>query len=436
MPHTLKKGAPYCILLLMLLVTAGLGRWSSIGAVGATPATSVTVSNQAPTFNTVPHESPTSDTTTPTDVDTNVVFKATATDANGDGYYLAVCKTNAITVGAAGAAPTCASSPNTWGVSTLTTSASEATVTYGVTAANETAQNYAWYAFVCDNNTGGEQCTTMSNGGSSGNNGTPFEVNHRPSFTADTSDSALPPGSTTMTITASTYNDTDTDGAQDTVTLYVCKSAVFTGSACTGGEWCHATATPTATLACDLTIPNPQAHGTVAYYPYVVDSHALVATGGKQGASETYSVSDVAPSVTGTPTFNGVADISLTGEKTTTNIVVTGVATDDNGCGDLVTGSTYANAWLTSFTNAACVTDAGANANKCYFHATCTLKGTYTCDAWPDKTADYTCTIAMQYYADPTDAGTPWASDTWTATFIRAMARVPVPVRRIPGRAK
>ena len=171
--------------------------------------------------------------------------------------------------------------------------------------------------------------------------------------------------------------------------------------------------------ACDLTVPSPQAHGTLNYYAYVIDNHSFEASGGQQGAANTFTVNDVAPSVSGTPTFNGTNPITLTNEKSTTDIVVTGVGIDNNGCGDMVAANTFTNAWMTTTVGqTGCDTAGEASGNKCYYHATCTQTGADTCDGGNDTTASFSCTIPFQYYANPTDAGTPWSGDTWTATFI------------------
>ena len=383
-------------------------------------------SNTAPTFNTgyEPHESPVSDSSTPTNVGANVTFKATANDTEHDSWYLAVCRTNAITPGTGGGAPTCVSVPNTWAISTLTTYNSEASVSYTVTS-SETNQTYAWYAFACDNNSSGALCSAMSNTGASGTTGaSPFSVNHAPTFTASSNNGpANPGGSVTVTVTTAQMGDGDTDGSQDTLTLYVCPDSGFTSGAsphCTNTQLCSSSAVnPTTTSAtCNISVPNPQAHGTVDYYPFIVDNHGFASAGAEQGYHRTYTVNDVVPTVSGTPTLNGSATINLTAEKSTTNITIHGIATDDNGCADLVAGSTYANLWLTSFTNASCVTNAGANANKCYYHATCSADGVDTCLGGTDKTVGYNCAVAVQYYADPTDSGSPWSTDSWTGTFI------------------
>lgn len=105
---------------------------------------------------------------TPTPAGSNVVFTATATHAGGNNYYLALCKTDAITPNAS-AAPTCTG--DSWCVSSSTTQGTEATCNYTTTAANR--GNNAWFAFVCDHSAG-SLCSASSQG--TGNTGSPFVV--------------------------------------------------------------------------------------------------------------------------------------------------------------------------------------------------------------------------------------------------------------------
>lgn len=87
---------------------------------------------------------------TPTYVGSNVTFTVTATTAAT--YYIAACKTNAITAHD-GAAPTCASAANTWCVSTsAVASTNAASCTYTSTGADVDVTN-AWYVFACDSAT-------------------------------------------------------------------------------------------------------------------------------------------------------------------------------------------------------------------------------------------------------------------------------------------
>jgi uncharacterized delta-60 repeat protein len=131
--------------------------------------------DRAPTFGAGPSDGGSS-SSSPTNVGANVAFTATATDDESHQYYLALCKTNAITAGN-NAAPTCTG--GSWAVSAATDSASQASVNY--TALQGDAESNVWYGFVCDKNPNGlGACSSMSQG--SGATGSPFNVNHAPAF--------------------------------------------------------------------------------------------------------------------------------------------------------------------------------------------------------------------------------------------------------------
>ncbi len=96
-----------------------------------------------------------------------VEFKATATDLNGDDYYLAVCKTDQI-IPQNFAPPACAD--GAWAVSGLVSSGDEAQVTFIV---DETARlKNDWYAFVCDLVAADSKCSSPNQG--EGDLGSPF----------------------------------------------------------------------------------------------------------------------------------------------------------------------------------------------------------------------------------------------------------------------
>ena len=139
-----------------------------------TVATSVIVGNSTPSFTVTPFEVVASYVASPTNVGTTVNFQATGTDGNAENYYLAICKTNAITANN-NAVPTCTG--GNWCISGSTTSGTSATCGFGTL--QSTAESNAWYAFVCDYSPS-SACSAMSQG--SGNPGSPFEVNHAPSF--------------------------------------------------------------------------------------------------------------------------------------------------------------------------------------------------------------------------------------------------------------
>ncbi|MDD5164295.1 MAG: DUF2341 domain-containing protein [Patescibacteria group bacterium] len=113
------------------------------------------------------------------------------------------------------------------------------------------------------------------------------------------------------------------------------------------------------------------------------------------GGGQAPTVSDVQ--------LNGQVAIDLI-ESTTKSVSATADVSDPDGC-DTITGVT-AKIYRSGVTSAqAC----SANDNNCYSVASCTETSCSGTDAV------YTCTISMQFFADPTDTGTPWVSQYWRA---------------------
>jgi cysteine-rich repeat protein len=129
---------------------------------GAGLATTAGVANSSPMFTVTPSDGGSS-SGAPTNVGSNVTFTATAKDLNSDQYYLAVCKTNAITAGN-GTAPTC--DGGAWAISVEANSNVTASVNYTVQNSDATVNN--WYAFVCDKVTGGGACYPATGSGDQG----------------------------------------------------------------------------------------------------------------------------------------------------------------------------------------------------------------------------------------------------------------------------
>lgn len=123
-------------------------------------------------------------------------------------------------------------------------------------------------------------------------------------------------------------------------------------------------------------------------------------------------INNVTPSVSAV-TLNGAADITLA-EGTTTNVVITGTVTDNNSCQDLSTVET--SAYRTGIGYTGCDTNAEDNDNYCYAQVSCSVSGA-SCTGSTDASADYTCTVVMQYHADPTIASTQFPSETWKSTI-------------------
>jgi hypothetical protein len=366
--------------------------------------TSVIVGNSAPGFTIAPSETVASTTTSPTNVGSTVTFTATGTDGNGDNYYLAICKTDAISANSQ-AVPTCTG--GNWCISTSTTSASEASCGYGTV--NGAAESNAWFAFVCDYSTA-STCSVSSQG--AGDSGSPFEVNHAPSFTAIGNTSPLNPGSTQTWTTSVGTSDVDTD---DTVKLVICKTTGISGSTCDGGAsdtWCSSNLGDSSPN-CNIGISIPTADTSYNAYAYVFDMHSFAASGANQGVGASYVVNNVAPVISAI-SVNGGSSITLN-EGDTAPVVLGATITDNNGCTDLSTVTS--DIYRSGVGNSNCDVGGDANNNNCYPALSCSVAGGNACDGATDPSASYQCTTNLKNYADPTDSNTTYDGQTWKDTF-------------------
>ena len=281
MPEKVKKNLFSAIaggLLVFLLLTIVLnGKWNVQKAKADTVTTTVTVTNSAPQWTVYPFEDPASATNTPTNIGTYVTFKAVATDANADDYFLAVCKTNAIQANP-GAPPTCPG--GAWCVSATTTSGTTSTCSYLVQE-TDTSETYEWYAFVCDAFEGQPLCSPVSQG--EGASGSPFVVNHRPNFTSVSNDSPKNPGQTvTWTTVAS---DPDTLRGGDNIKLFVCSTNQFDPLTGCLGETLATSTFATSNPSASYNIPIPKPDKTYDGYVFIIDEFNLAATGTAQGSN-------------------------------------------------------------------------------------------------------------------------------------------------------
>lgn len=403
MAEKVKKSIPWFLILALVIFTAGIGLNLRILEIKADDAaSSVTVGNAVPSITTAAAEDTVSSGTSPTNVGTAVTIDITASDPNTDNYYLIVCTTNAVTAGTGGGAPTC--DVGTWCTSSSTVDDAEASCSYTTLVGDSESND--WYAFVCDAASSNQLCSSADQG--SGDSGSPFKVNHRPGFTVVNECANVDPGSNcSITTTAS---DTDTDTSSDTVSLYVCKANDFTGTACGGGgEWCSSTG-QASDPTCDATAPTPS-EGSQAYYAYVIDSHNFAASGSPHGDAQSFTVNNVAP-VVSSVTLNAGSDVTLT-EDTTTNVDVTATVTDNNACGDIASAVT--SIYRSGVTWASCDDGADDDDNDCYALESCTIDGG-SCTGGSDLDSTYTCTVAIQYHADPTDAATQYPTEDWLTT--------------------
>jgi len=240
--------------------------------------TTAWISNSPPTFTAGPSDGG-SASSAPTNAGQKVLFTATATTTLSDNYYLAVCRTNSITPHN-NAAPTC-DSGQALVVSSSTASGSPAlcsgTACAYTTSAGDIESN-AWYAFVCDRNSP-SLCSAASQGNLSDPTGSPFFVNHAPSFTAATV-STNPIASGFLQTFSSVASDSDTLAAPsaDTVQFFACRSNDFNGTSCgSGGTWCNSSASAS-NPSCSYTIQTSDGYGTKNYFGYVIDNHNFSST--------------------------------------------------------------------------------------------------------------------------------------------------------------
>lgn len=369
-----------------------------------TVATSVTVGNSAPSFSVQTHEVITSSSTTPTNVGTTVTFSGTASDGNNEDYYLIVCKTAAVTAHNNGA-PTC--NVGTWCVSGSTTSGQPASCGYGTLQTDPEINN--WYSYACDHSSN-SACTQSTDATDAG---TPFEVNHPPSFVSIGVTTPLNPGTTETWITTIGTSDPDTTYS-DTVRLLVCKTAGVSAGACDGGAgdtWCTGSAVAN-TPSCSIGISIPTLDTTYNAYVYVFDSHGLGATGTVQASNAPYVVNNVAPVVSAI-TLNGGSAISLS-EGSTYPVVLGATITDNNGCSDIA--SVVPSLYRSGVGYSACDIVGEANPNRCYPQVSCAISGN-TCSGATDASASYSCSADVKYYADPTVDNTTYSAENWLTTF-------------------
>lgn len=393
--------------------TASTGVCSSVTQDITIQANWTAATNTAPTITQTPYELTASTATAPTNQGSAVTFRTTATDT-ADSYYLVICSTNSVTAGSGGGVPTCGGTR--YCVSTATASGVQASCSYTTVSGN--AWSNAWYAFVCDNNSTNPLCSTASQG--SGDSGSPFYVNHPPSFTASAVSAAINPGGSISWTTTSS----DPDGQR--VRLYVCKTPFFSSSSCTGGSWCESGMTlfysnPT----CTYQTNSPYPDGSYNAYPYIVDSFNLASTGTAQGVNKAFTVNNLAPYIDfDAISLNGDNPISLT-ESTTTNVDIKAVVKDPNGCrnqGNTADEISSVKGYLyrsgVSYTG--CDTSGEANHNFCYPEITCSAGFCIDSIVFSDEggfgVTTYQCTAGVAYFADSTDTSSLYPTQRWGAT--------------------
>ena len=161
----------------LLIVSLGIVSVVAVSLVFA-GQTSIPVGNVAPVFedlsgNAVPPSDGGVGINNPASVGDVITFTATATDYNGDDWYLAVCKSKAVTA-VDGLPPVC--DKGAWAVSQTPAKSGE-TVNLTYTVVPEDKGSNPWFAFVCDALTTGSTCSPFNQG--VGESGSPFLVARR-----------------------------------------------------------------------------------------------------------------------------------------------------------------------------------------------------------------------------------------------------------------
>jgi hypothetical protein len=405
-----------------------------IATVGAqeSATTTVTVVNTPPAWTADAYEVIESSTDNPTNAGDAVTWGAIGTDANAENYYLLICSTNATPTANSGDAPDCDVGATQWGVSTATISGTEATV--ATTTAASWAESNPWFAFICDENAITPRCNSTWKQGTNATNSSPFEVNHRPSFTVFTDDSPTDPGAVVTFM--STSSDSDTSGVADTVKLIVCATAGFNTAtdSCTGTLLASSTVYAASDASATYTVVIPTQDQNYGAFGYVIDNHGFEASGGSQETDSTLTVANVAPTASSTATsINGGLDMTLTVEAgETTGFTLSFVTSDDNSC-DAVGGGLgdemvdYGlSLYRSGVGSTTCSVAAGSyNANNCYpsgvatttWNLDCTAN-VATCIDNTDTDMEWDCTFPLWYIADPTDGtatSTQYSTEDWLA---------------------
>jgi hypothetical protein len=369
-------------------------------------STTVNVQNAPPWFTTAPAENPSSTSTNPVNVGGSIGFEGTASDGEGDAYWLIICTTTEATSTIGNMVPTCVGGSPLC-LSASTTSDTQATCTH-TNVKNIVGETQVWYAFICDEHTGDPRCSVVGAQGS-GNSGSPFYVNHSPTLVnAYTSVDNQPPGGTFTIFAEST--DTDVTGGADSIEMYACSTNSWTlASGCASTTLCTGSSTAP-DVSCNYTDTAPTRDQAYNYWVFIKDWHEL--TGLANGDTSTYNITNVAPTISNV-TLNQGQNISLNIKNApTVDVFASSTSvTDNNGCIDIV--SATSTVYLGTVAGGANCT---ANNNNCYKTATtyCFLSG---CTGDPDSDATMTvvCSTSLAFHAVPTDAQAGSAATSWFA---------------------
>ncbi len=394
--------------------------------------TVISVNNAAPSFSVDPYEESNftftaSTSSTPTNVGSAITFRATGDDQDGNNYYLAVCKTAAVTPHN-NAVPTC--DVGTWCVSSST--ADEVSTSCQYTVQTGDAENSPWYAFVCDYSSD-SKCSAVYNPAVPGDSDSPFVVNHVPSLTTVNNDTGAGVNPGTLVTFTSDGSDTDTyDTTDDELTLLICSSpnaiqtTPYTAPTCVATTLATTAVPATDNPSAEFSIPSVYLDGTFTAHAFVYDEHNLLHVGRATTQQATsvntnWIVNNIDPVMT-IHSFN-FDTLTLT-ESLTTPLIAYVDVQDSNSCQDIdYVRMDFWGTWLPGG-HTDCDAAGDSDGDVCYPVITCTVdSGTNGCAGSSDDSVRYNCTAPVQYYAESTGALGSMAQheeSSWTAFVMAA----------------
>lgn len=197
--------------------------------------------------------------------------------------------------------------------------------------------------------------------------------------------------------TETQFGSTDSDGfsAANGTSAFTGRIQVATTQAMCVYTVLDVTAAAANAETIEIQISSPNSGG-------VTLSSGSVSTSGNITITGTTTLYVDTPPIVSSVSLNGGSNINLT-ENTTTSISATATITDANGHADIssATSKIYRSGVVSA-------QDCTTNNNNCY-SASCSLTG---CSG---NSCTATCTINIQFHADPTEAGTTYASEYWLA---------------------
>ncbi len=420
------------VFVLAFLFNAGTNELMKAEAT-STASTTLTVLNTPPQWDIFAFEETESSTSSPTNSGRQIAWVGTASDSNAQPYFLIVCSSSATPTARANNTPYCNATSSLWAVSASTTSGTQARAATTTTEVAPYAELNDWYAWVCDYDTVNPRCNNVASQGISATNSSPFHVNRRPVFTDFYNNSPANPGASFTFF--STSSDPDSTGGDDVIRLHVCNENDFstTTSMCGAGGYIASTSpavTDDATAV--YTLPPVIQDQLYDAYGFIVDQHGHVAIGSIQGSNEPFEVANVAPTVTADSiNINGGLDISLTNPAgQTTGYALEFVTSDANSCINYLSNpevdDVIVSLLRSDIGSTTCNGTAGAyNPNNCYpsgvgtstWNLSCVSATSTTCGGATDPTVEWNCTFPLWFLTDPTDAGSQFATASWTASI-------------------